>query len=1857
MIPPALINAFNSRVVCLCTYFSLLSIWLFILVIGLSYSTSSMASSKAELSVTQKNLEKVSLQLAWKHQFEFAGFYAAIEQGYFAEQGLEVEVREYQQKVDHIDAVLKGQADFGIASDNLLHRRLQGQPVVLLANYFRRYPLVILARPGIHSLADLKGKRLMIAAKDRDSIIIRAAFHQAGLVPGENIELLAHNFNAEPFMQGEVDAMTAFYSNEPYLLEQQNIPYELIELTDALPSLGAANLFTSEQYARQYPQRTRAFLKAANQGWAYALENPEEIIHLIQQQYSTHKSHAALVYEADKVRELMMPDKYPIGSVFVERIRSVTQAILAVGDFDGVTHLQGLLFEHQDKGALFNQSFWLSENKWLSPEEKKWVQQHPVIRARVGNFPPYDYWDNGPKGISVDLLNKIAAKMGIQVQYIHDIPWADAFDDMRHHKQLDLILTARRTAERERFMAFSDDYLKLPWVIFTRQDTENIFALEDLFAKQVAIEEGYLLHQRLSKEFPQINLQLFADTSDALVALSEGRADAYVGNLTSASYHISQRGLNNLKVAAPIGLFDKHDLAFAVRDDWSILAALLNKGLAEISPAERSEINRKYFSVEIDRGVDYGYIKKVLLGIVLLLVLALLWNYLLQRKVAERTAQFQQELMSRRQGEAKYRRLISSLGGDFIFFTLNTNGLMSYISPSVTEILGYTPEECEHVHYSYFHTNAAVSLQAIARTNSGLKGEWHAPFEAELRHKDGSLIMIEATESPIFDDHDQVIALEGVVHNISKRKQAERELQQHKQQLESQVEARTVELRKLSRAVDQGDSSIMITDFEGIIEFVNSAFMRSTGYTEQEILGQNPRVLQSGVQDTAFYQSMWATLTQGEVWRGELYNKRKDGSLFWEFSSISPIKDERGNTTHYVAVKEDITARKEAERALSKSEEMFRGVVENAPVLIDAFDENGRCTIWNKQCEKTFGYTIDEINAAEEPLALFYPDEKTRHEVMSSITSGPGGTYKEWRPLTKAGQQLVTYWANIKVADGVIISIGYDDTERQRQRAELVELSARMKKIASRLPGMIYQMKVRADGSSCMPYASDAIWDLFHVTAEEVRENDSKLYENINPADLELMAQSIEHCKKELVPWQQEFRITDTNGKTRWLFGSSVPERTEEGGFLWHGFVNDISAQKMAENQLRLAASVFEHSQQSIMITGTDNRIIDVNPAYLELTGYTREEMLGNKPRILSSDLQSADFYRKMWRTIKQQGHWEGELWNIKKSGELFAERQTINVVEDTEGKLQHYVSVASDITHLKKHEANLEQLAYNDALTGLPNRRLLNDRIQQALILAKRHKKQVAVCYLDLDGFKPINDNYGHKAGDQVLVNTAERLQVSVRTGDTVSRLGGDEFVLLILDLHDTEELEQIIARVLQTLSQPYSFSGDAVIVSASIGIALYPEDDSEAEMLLRHADQAMYIAKRAGKNCHHYFDPEEDQRISEEQLLQRELEDAISEEQFVLFYQPKVNMRTGEVIGLEALLRWQHPQLGLLSPDSFLSAIEGQSVIVTIGQWVLRQAMLQLRAWKKQGTELTISVNIATKQLEQADFVSLLKDLLHEFSDVPASLLELEILENAAMNDIGYVRKVMLECSEMGVHFALDDFGTGYSSLTYLKSLPAKVIKIDQSFVRSLLHNPDDIVIIQGILGLAKAFNRTPVAEGVETVQHGILLLNLGCELGQGYGIARPMPAASLLSWLENYQVAEEWLETRESDPSNREYVLLEMATEHHRLVARVLYAIEQQLPSLLPKQLEDYYGCEFGQWLDGDGCKWFGELPGFSQLNEQHKALHALSQQAAVLLIAGDSEALHLVTEELKEMRTHLLDSLHQLRYEVREYGKGS
>jgi diguanylate cyclase (GGDEF)-like protein len=510
---------------------------------------------------------------------------------------------------------------------------------------------------------------------------------------------------------------------------------------------------------------------------------------------------------------------------------------------------------------------------------------------------------------------------------------------------------------------------------------------------------------------------------------------------------------------------------------------------------------------------------------------------------------------------------------------------------------------------------------------------------------------------------------------------------------------------------------------------------------------------------------------------------------------------------------------------------------------------------------------------------------------------------------------------------------------------------------------------------------------------------------------------------------------------------------------------------------------------------------------------------------MLQSGRQGPEFYAALWQSVTDKGHWYGEIWNRRKSGEVYAEMLTISTVRDASGRAEHYVALFSDITAIKEHQKQLEHIAHFDALTQLPNRVLLADRLHQAIIHCQRRAMSLAVVFLDLDGFKLVNDRFGHACGDTLLVEVAQRMKAALREGDTLARMGGDEFVAILVDLEQAHDCEQVLARMLAAASDPLMVDGTSLRLSASMGVTLFPQDGTEADMLMRQADQAMYAAKQAGKNRFHLFDFAQDAAIKSKREGIGRIRHALENHEFVLYYQPKVNMRSGQVVGAEALIRWQHPELGLLAPAQFLPVIEDHPLSITMGEWVIATALDQLVAWGIANPDFSISVNIGARQLQDANFCQSIQQHLRAHGDVAPKRLQLEILETNALQDVDKVGAVITACQDLGVSFALDDFGTGYSSLTYLKHLHAETLKIDQSFVRDMLLDASDLAIVNGVIGLAKAFGREVIAEGVETAAHRDLLLSIDCELAQGYGIAKPMPAADFPAWMERWHSQPVW------------------------------------------------------------------------------------------------------------------------------------
>jgi len=569
----------------------------------------------------------------------------------------------------------------------------------------------------------------------------------------------------------------------------------------------------------------------------------------------------------------------------------------------------------------------------------------------------------------------------------------------------------------------------------------------------------------------------------------------------------------------------------------------------------------------------------------------------------------------------------------------------------------------------------------------------------------------------------------------------------------------------------------------------------------------------------------------------------------------------------------------------------------------------------------------------------------------------------------------------------------------------------------------------------------------------------------------------------------------------------------------------------LAESESRFR-TIFDAAGDAIFIHDAgDGRVLDVNARMCEMFRCTRAQALGATTKTISANIGPFDAeHAGAWMRKAAGGETQTFDWLARRfDGEEFWVEVSLRLAQI--GADRRIIAVVRDISERKRHQHELEFLAHHDPLTHLPNRVLLADRLQHAIAQTQRTQRLLAIAYLDLDGFKEINDGYGHKTGDRLLTLVAQRLKEQTRAGDTLSRLGGDEFVILLGDLATIEECSLTIERLLEKIAQPYQIDGHTLRISASIGLTVYPFDDADTETLLRHADQAMYLAKQGGRNRYHLFDAEHDRLAQIQQSVRTRVEAALANREFLLHYQPKVNMRTGRVVGAEALIRWQHPEQGLLPPASFLPMVEDSHFAAPLGEWVIGTALAQMESWRAAGLELGISVNISARHLQASNFAERLAALLAAHPAVPPACLELEVVESVALEDMLYVSQVVDACHRLGVTFALDDFGTGYSSLSYFKQLRVDTLKIDQSFVRDMLEDEEDYAIVAGVIGLTHSFKRQAVAEGVENAAIGEALLALGCTFAQGYGIARPMPGSALPEWIAAWHAEPLW---RPEDPA---------------------------------------------------------------------------------------------------------------------------
>lgn len=598
--------------------------------------------------------------------------------------------------------------------------------------------------------------------------------------------------------------------------------------------------------------------------------------------------------------------------------------------------------------------------------------------------------------------------------------------------------------------------------------------------------------------------------------------------------------------------------------------------------------------------------------------------------------------------------------------------------------------------------------------------------------------------------------------------------------------------------------------------------------------------------------------------------------------------------------------------------------------------------------------------------------------------------------------------------------------------------------------------------------------------------------------------------------------MLDNEGNKGWVDNRKYPIRDENGKITGlFGIARDITELKLLEQNLRISATAFE-TQEGILVTDADRVILRVNQAFTNITGYTAEEVIGKNPNMLSSGRHDAAFYAAMWENVNNMGAWVGEVWNRRKNGEVYPEHLTITAVKDPAGTVINYVATLAEITMSKAAAEEIQRLAFYDPLTSLPNRRLLLDRLRQALTASARSGKDGALMFIDLDNYKTLNDTLGHEVGDILLQQVASRLADCVREADTVARIGGDEYVVMLEGLSEENlmaaaQAKAVGEKILTALNQPYQLATHEYQSTASIGVALFSNHDQSLENLLKHADIAMYQAKKAGRNTMRFFDPQMQDAINIRVDFERELRKALEQQQFQLHYQIQVD-NLGCPLGAEALIRWLHPERGLVSPFHFIPLAEETGLILPIGQWVLDTACAQLKAWQQDELtrDLTLSINVSAKQFYQADFVAQVNAAVQHYRINPMRL-KLELTESMLLDNIDSTIATMNALKELGIRFSLDDFGTGYSSLQYLKRLPLYQLKIDQSFVRDIAADSSDQAIVRTIIAMAHTLNLNVIAEGVESEEQRQLLLNAGCAHYQGYLFGKPAPIAQFEAVLE--------------------------------------------------------------------------------------------------------------------------------------------
>ncbi len=931
------------------------------------------------------------------------------------------------------------------------------------------------------------------------------------------------------------------------------------------------------------------------------------------------------------------------------------------------------------------------------------------------------------------------------------------------------------------------------------------------------------------------------------------------------------------------------------------------------------------------------------------------------------------------------------------------------------------------------------------------------------------------------------------------------------------LEARHAFLQTL---IDAIPSPVFYKDRQGRYLGCNAAFLEFLGCDSDHLLGKSVFDL-SPPDLAAKYHAMDAALFAApgkQVYEAQVQNG--SGERRYVVFYKATFNDPSGELGGLVGTILDITSRKRAEEQLQTSELRLNTLIAALPDAVFFKDGDGRWLVTNKPAQELFALDSNEwFGRTDAELGVRRPAFAEVHQACINSDEAAWAARSQRRAIEvipDAGGEAhyfeiskVPLFADDGSRSGLVI-IGRDTTE---SRLHEEKLHIRDRAIDA-LPLGVTISDVRSKGTPTV-YCSAGFERLTGYSSAQVLGKNLRLLQGelTDMAMLDQIRASVREERECLV----ELLAYRANGSVFWDEVRCSPVR-DETGRMTHivGIHTDISERRAVDEKLRLAATVFDSSAEGVCITNPLGNIVSVNAAFERITGYLAAEVLGKNPRLLNSGRHSTTFYSEMWHSIKRNGSWQGEIWNRRKSGEVYPELVTISEVRDEDKALKNYVAVFADITQIKDAQSQLEWLVHHDPLTSLPNRSLLDDRLTHAIGRARRAKSMVSILLLDLDGFKHVNDSLGHPAGDALLQAVGQRLKSLLGNENTVARMGGDEFAVVMEDVRHAGVMSDLAEQIIAVLAEPVELDGHSARISASLGIALYPQDGDDAVTLVRAADTAMYQSKQGGRNTYRFHRDDMAQAVRRRLELDHGLRRALAQNEFELWYQPQIELGSGRVIGLEALLRWRDPERGLISPLDFIPLAEENGLIVPLGEWVLRAACQQAKTWQMAGVAFgRMAVNVAAPQIEHGDFPALVVQVLLE-TGLPAHLLELEITESLLLNNADDALRVVSELRNMGIAMAIDDFGTGYSSLAYLKHLAIDKLKIDRTFVTDLPADAGNVAITRTIVALGHSLGLSVIAEGVESSASRDFLHAEGCAQGQGFLFSKPLPVAECTAWL---------------------------------------------------------------------------------------------------------------------------------------------